>query len=172
MDEDIVNNEDYEDVAVIVHGVLAPEGIRTRDGRRFKDGAIWWNRLPLPLLYQDKTADGHDASVRTGKIEEIIRKDGLLYWQGSLLDTDFTDRVVQEIAEEVADGISVDLFDVITQIEDADGNVVDEGYERSFVEDVWRRVKANHFKRTMPNIAKVSRRTIGHDFLYLRDWTA
>ena len=51
------------------------------------------------------------------------------------------------------------------------GEVVDEGYARAFVEDVWRRVKANHYKRTMPNIAKVSRRTIGHDFLYLRDWT-
>lgn len=50
--------------------------------------------------------------------------------------------------------------------------VVEEGYARSFVEDVWRRVKANHYKRTMPNIAKLSRRTIGHDFLYLRDWTA
>ena len=49
--------------------------------------------------------------------------------------------------------------------------VVEEGYARSFVEDVWQRVKANHYKRTMPNIAKVSRRTIGHDFLYLRDWT-
>jgi NAD+ synthase len=48
--------------------------------------------------------------------------------------------------------------------------VVDEGFEREFVDDVWRRVKANHFKRTMPNIAKVSKRTIGHDFLYLRDW--
>ncbi len=49
--------------------------------------------------------------------------------------------------------------------------VVEEGYGRAFVEDVWRRVKANHYKRTMPNIAKVSSRTIGHDFLYLRDWT-
>lgn len=48
--------------------------------------------------------------------------------------------------------------------------VIDEGFERSFVEKVWRRVKANHYKRTMPNIAKVSSRTIGHDFLYLRDW--
>jgi NAD+ synthase len=48
--------------------------------------------------------------------------------------------------------------------------VVDEGFERTFVEEVWRRVKANHYKRTMPNIAKLSRRTIGHDFLYLRDW--
>lgn len=49
--------------------------------------------------------------------------------------------------------------------------VVGEGFDHTFVEKVWRRVKMNHFKRTMPNIAKVSRRTIGHDFLYLRDWT-
>ena len=48
--------------------------------------------------------------------------------------------------------------------------VVEEGFDRNFVENVWRRVKANHYKRTMPNIAKVSKRTIGHDFLYLRDW--
>ncbi len=48
--------------------------------------------------------------------------------------------------------------------------VVDEGFERTFVEKVWKRVKANHYKRTMPNVAKVSQRTIGHDFLYLRDW--
>lgn len=45
-----------------------------------------------------------------------------------------------------------------------------EGFDAKFVQDVWRRVKNNHFKRTMPNIAKVSRRTIGHDFLYLREW--
>lgn len=49
--------------------------------------------------------------------------------------------------------------------------VVEEGFAREFVENVWRRVKANHYKRTMPNVAKVSKRTIGHDFLYLRDWT-
>ncbi|MEM6285081.1 MAG: NAD+ synthase [Chloroflexota bacterium] len=49
--------------------------------------------------------------------------------------------------------------------------VVDEGFSRAFVENVWRRVKSNHYKRTMPNIGKVSKRTIGHDFLYLRDWT-
>lgn len=47
---------------------------------------------------------------------------------------------------------------------------IDEGFDRAFVEGVWRRVKRNHFKRTMPNIAKLSRRTIGHDFLYLRDY--
>lgn len=49
--------------------------------------------------------------------------------------------------------------------------VIAEGFEASFVEKVWKRVKANHYKRTMPNVAKLSSRTIGHDFLYLRDYT-
>jgi NAD+ synthase len=48
--------------------------------------------------------------------------------------------------------------------------VIDEGFRGDFVRNVWRRVKANHYKRTMPNIAKLSTRTIGHDFLFLRDW--
>lgn len=45
------------------------------------------------------------------------------------------------------------------------------GFDESFVSKIWERVKANHYKRTMPNIAKVSKRSIGHDFLYLRDYT-
>lgn len=49
--------------------------------------------------------------------------------------------------------------------------VIDEGFDADFVNKVWRRVKVNHFKRTMPNVAKLSTRTIGHDFLYLRDYT-
>ena len=49
--------------------------------------------------------------------------------------------------------------------------VIEEGFDATFVEKVWRRVKSNHYKRTMPNVAKVSKRTIGHDFLYLRDLT-
>ena len=51
------------------------------------------------------------------------------------------------------------------------GEVADEGFDRDFVIQIWERVKANHYKRTMPNIAKLSKRSIGHDFLYLRDYT-
>jgi len=46
-----------------------------------------------------------------------------------------------------------------------------EGFDRALVEQIWRRVRLNHYKRTMPSIAKLSRRSIGHDFLYLRDWS-
>ena len=49
--------------------------------------------------------------------------------------------------------------------------VAQEGFDRDFVAQIWERVKANHYKRTMPNIAKLSKRSIGHDFLYLRDYT-
>jgi NAD+ synthase len=44
------------------------------------------------------------------------------------------------------------------------------GFEEKFVRDVIRRVRQNHYKRVMPPIAKLSNRTIGSDFLYLRDW--
>jgi NAD+ synthase len=47
---------------------------------------------------------------------------------------------------------------------------VDEGFDAGFVNKVWRQVRMNHYKRTMPNVPKISSRTIGHDFLYLRDW--
>lgn len=44
------------------------------------------------------------------------------------------------------------------------------GFARKFVEEVIERVRRNHFKRVMPPIAKLSNRTVGYDFLYLRDW--
>lgn len=47
---------------------------------------------------------------------------------------------------------------------------VEAGFDENFVRSVLRRVQRNQFKRMMPPIAKVSNRTIGYDFLYLRDW--
>jgi NAD+ synthase len=44
------------------------------------------------------------------------------------------------------------------------------GFARDFVKKVVERVRRNHFKRVLPPIAKLSNRTIGYDFLYLRDW--
>jgi NAD+ synthase len=43
------------------------------------------------------------------------------------------------------------------------------GYDQKFTDAVARRIQRFHFKRVMPPIAKVSNRTIGYDFLYLRD---
>lgn len=47
---------------------------------------------------------------------------------------------------------------------------VEAGFDGAFVRQVIQRVRRNQFKRVLPPIAKVSNRTIGYDFLYLRDW--
>jgi len=47
---------------------------------------------------------------------------------------------------------------------------IDEGFGEEFVNAVTTRIRRNQFKRMMPPIAKISNRTIGYDFLYLRDW--
>lgn len=47
---------------------------------------------------------------------------------------------------------------------------VEAGFNESFVQTVVQRIRRNHFKRVLPPIAKLSNRTVGYDFLYLRDW--
>jgi len=47
---------------------------------------------------------------------------------------------------------------------------IEAGFDATLVERVWRMVRVNHFKRRGPIIAKLSSRTIGVDFNYLRDW--
>jgi NAD+ synthase len=47
---------------------------------------------------------------------------------------------------------------------------VQAGFKRPLVERVVEIVRRNQFKRVLPPIAKLSNRTVGYDFLYLRDW--
>ncbi|HZY41580.1 MAG TPA: NAD+ synthase [Anaerolineae bacterium] len=47
---------------------------------------------------------------------------------------------------------------------------VSAGFDRAYVDRVWRLIRAMHFKRRSPLIAKLSKRTVGIDFNYLRDW--
>jgi NAD+ synthase len=47
---------------------------------------------------------------------------------------------------------------------------VESGFSEQFVSTVVERMRKNHFKRIMPPIAKLTNRTVGYDFLYLRDW--
>ena len=46
------------------------------------------------------------------------------------------------------------------------------GFDATLVHGIRERVRKSHYKRVMPLIAKVSLRTVGHDFLYPRDWEA
>jgi NAD+ synthase len=47
---------------------------------------------------------------------------------------------------------------------------IEAGFDESFVHEVVRRVQRTQYKRMLPPIAKLSNRTVGYDFLYLRDW--
>lgn len=47
---------------------------------------------------------------------------------------------------------------------------VQAGFEEGFVRKVVSRIQRFHYKRVLPPIAKISNRTVGYDFLYLRDW--
>jgi NAD+ synthase len=47
---------------------------------------------------------------------------------------------------------------------------IEAGFEEKFVNGVVNRIRRYQYKRMQPPIAKVSNRTIGYDFLYLRDW--
>lgn len=44
------------------------------------------------------------------------------------------------------------------------------GFDEVFVQQVVRRVQRSQFKRLLPPVAKLTNRTVGYDFLYLRDW--
>jgi len=72
-------------------------------------------------------------------------------------------------------GFTYDLADQVLYLLVDERYTVDEvaaeGFEHDFVARIWRQVRLNHYKRTMPNVAKLSTRSVGHDFLYLRDWS-
>jgi len=47
---------------------------------------------------------------------------------------------------------------------------IEAGFDEKFVRQVFERIRKNQFKRILPPVAKLSNRTVGYDFLYLRDW--
>jgi hypothetical protein len=60
------------------HGVIAPEGVWSGDGRQFAPGSLEWAPLPLALKWQPEEDDGHDGSVIVGRMDEIWRDEASL----------------------------------------------------------------------------------------------
>jgi DNA-binding ferritin-like protein len=58
--------------------LVIPEEVESGDGRKFNKGAIELRELPLPLLWQIQTGNGHDGSVVVGRIDSMERtEDGI-----------------------------------------------------------------------------------------------
>jgi len=53
--------------------LLIPEELESGDGRKFKKDAISLRDLPIPLLWQIKTGEGHAGSVVVGRIDYVER---------------------------------------------------------------------------------------------------
>jgi hypothetical protein len=65
-------------------GVLTVEGVESGDGREFALGSLDWAALPLPMMYQRQTSEGHMGSYQVGNIDHIARKGNQLYGWGTL----------------------------------------------------------------------------------------
>jgi len=114
------------DEGVAWYGVLAPEGVISGDGRKFKEGALRHRDLPLPLAYQKVNSEGHDGSVVVGRIEDIWRQEGQMRARGMFLSSAEADEAVGMLAEGGIRGVSVDADDGTMEMELRDGGDLDE----------------------------------------------
>jgi len=90
--------------------LVIPEGVETGDGRIFKRGAITVRELPLPLLWQIKTSDGHDGSVVVGRIDSMERTDDGIGNARGVFDTSPYGREVERMVRNgFIRGVSADL---------------------------------------------------------------
>ncbi|MEN8173004.1 MAG: NAD+ synthase [Chloroflexota bacterium] len=113
---------------------------------------------PIGDLYKDQV---RQLSRDVGVPEQIIDKaPSADLWDGQ------TDEDELGFTYAQADELLYYLVDQRYSAEDC----IEKGFSAEFVQQIIDRVRRNHFKRVMPPIAKLTNRTIGYDFLYLRDW--
>ncbi len=70
---EINENTEKKDGARFSIPLVIPEGVESGDGRMFEKGVIEIRELPLPLMWQIKTAEGHQGSVVVGRIDSMER---------------------------------------------------------------------------------------------------
>lgn len=102
--------------------LVVPEGIETGDGRKFSKGAITMRDLPLPLMWQIKTDEGHYGSVVVGRIDHMERTDDGVGNAHGVFDTGEYGREAERLVRGgFLRGISADLdkFEADDDPEDA-----------------------------------------------------
>lgn len=92
------------------NAVLARLGVPTGDGRIIDPAGGSSRDLPLPLLWQELSDDGHGGSRVVGRIETLRIADGMVTATGSMLE-DIPYSVTEQLEAGVV-GPSVDLDDI------------------------------------------------------------
>ena len=127
-------------------------------GTRYGDMASYLN--PVGDLYKTQL---RELAVLLGVPDVVVRKPPTAdLWVGQ------TDEGELGFTYAQADLVLYHLID--RRLRPAD--LIAAGFDASLVNGIRERVRRSHYKRVMPVIAKVSLRTVGHDFLYPRDWEA
>jgi NAD+ synthase len=127
-------------------------------GTQFGDMACGIN--PVGDLYKTQL---RELALSIGIPEAIVRKPPTAeLWEGQ------TDE--GELGFRYADADLVLYHMVDRRLRPSE--LVEHGFDANLVNRIRELVRRNHYKRVMPLIAKLSLRTIGHDFLYPRDWEA
>lgn len=94
--------------SIPMHGVLAPEDVETGDGRAFNAGSMTARPGRLPFSWQIESNPGHDKSVVVGSVDRLMRKDGLIHWEGRLMASEAASDFAELLAFFGRFGVSVD----------------------------------------------------------------
>jgi NAD+ synthase len=127
-------------------------------GTQFGDMACGIN--PVGDLYKTQL---RELALHLGIPEAIVRKPPTAeLWEGQ------TDE--GELGFTYADADLILYHMVDRRLRPAE--LIEHGFDAQLVTRIREMVRRSHYKRVMPLIAKLSLRTVGHDFLYPRDWEA
>ena len=144
-------------------GLLAPIGISTGDGRRFKAGGVTHRELPLGLKWQRSDEMGHDSSIIVGSVEQVmfgtvaeavtndwitadaakasgLTDDTLGAWGAGEMFDDVDAAAMPRLAEDVAEAALLTSRKVIGPSVDAglaEAIMVEEGSDEPISEERW-----------------------------------
>lgn len=110
------------------HGILAPEGVATGDGRQFELGALTHRDLPVPIRYTPIDNGAHQGAVIVGYINDVWRDEESNVWGAGVFDDNtYATEAVDLIAKGMLRGVSVDLDDMQVEYAYADDTVDEDG---------------------------------------------
>jgi hypothetical protein len=90
--------------------LVIPEEVESGDGRSFEKGAISFRELPLPLMWQTQTAEGHNGSVVVGRIDHMERTENGIGNAYGVFDTGSqAQEVIRLLKNGFIRGISADM---------------------------------------------------------------
>lgn len=91
-----------------IHGVMAPEEVESGDARAFSEGAMTTRPLRLPFRWQKADIGGHSGAIVVGSVDRLMRKDGMIHYEGLLMTTPEAGELIDVIEFFGRFGVSVD----------------------------------------------------------------